>query len=675
MPAPRLTSWLLLAAFPAVVLGGLAALVLRQDDNGTAEQIAAEAPPFAGQPPPAASVSWFIDDSGRRTLTGIQALPPSAWRAPANQRRLQLNPSEVGWLRVTLCNASGRPQSGALVVGDHFQDVVEAWVPAGDTWRHERTGEKVWGAEKPWWSREAVIPVEVPAAAETTLYVRTTDEFDTTVSVVWWPAAAALHRVQVRQLLGEELYFGVLLALLAYNLVLWLRLRAPDIGWYVLNLGAIMVFMASARAIPAEFGLGFGSPGVETLVVCSAAASGFFLARFARFFLDLKTRAPRADRAARAAAWVMAALALGGLTTPWTSYVRWMVLTAAATVLTHALLLLIATRCWHAGIRQARFFILSFGCLFAGALPLALIWLFKSAGWHREAGLAGLMIGSACEMLLLSLAIADRFVQAQRERAAAQQELLEEAERRRAIQEAYADELETEVRERTRELESITADKDRMITVLGHDLRGPLTGLTQSAEQLAADPAPGGLRAFAADAAATGRQLLLLIEDLALWARLRSTGRQVTTCGLLALISPAVAVHRETAKHRGIELVVDAPETLRVATELVPAQTLVRNLVDNAVKHARQRVEIVAGAAGDAVRLHVRDDGPGLPADVAAWLANETGAAPEGRGLGLRLCAEISRAMGAHLESRPLPGGGTEFSIRLKPAPAAAGVT
>jgi signal transduction histidine kinase len=676
MPASRLTSWLPLAAFLGVVFAGLCGLMFVYASDRTGRQLLMDAQPSGKTAAVALATVNYIEDNGAALrFAQVKAMPDSAWRPATGRGVVPVDPAAAAWLRVTLHNPSDETQHGVFVVGDKFQDLVEAWILQEGGWRHERAGEKVAGREKPWWGRSNAFRLELPARGERTVYFRATDYFDTGVAVEWWRSAEALHRAQVRELLAEGLYFGGLLALLTYNLILWFRLRAADIRFYVLYLGAMTVFLGLACALPSEFGWSFGSPWLEALIVFAAAGAGVFLAQFARAFLDLKMRWPWAHRVTRVAAGAMGLLMLGGLTTPWTSYGFWMCLTAIGSVAVHVLLLLIAIRSWRAGVRQARFFVLSFGCLFLGAAPLILNWLYFHSGLLRDAGIRSTMTGSALEMLLLSLAIADRFVQAQRERAAAQQQLIEEAERRRTIQEAYADELEVEVRERTRELEAITADKDRIIMVLGHDLRGPLTGLTQSAEQLAADPAAGGRQHFAEDAAATGRGLLLLIEDLVLWARLRGSGKQVTTCGISALIAPAVAVHRGTAKRGDIALVVNAPDSLRVETDLVPAQTLVRNLLDNAVKHARHRVEVAAMLEAGAVRLSVRDDGPGLPAEVAAWLVDENAAASaNGRGLGLRLCSEISRAMGLHLESRPAPGGGAEFSIKLKAAAVPEGV-
>ena len=113
------------------------------------------------------------------------------------------------------------------------------------------------------------------------------------------------------------------------------------------------------------------------------------------------------------------------------------------------------------------------------------------------------------------------------------------------------------------------------------------------------------------------------------------------------------------------------PAGLRVETDLVLAQTLVRNLLANALKFAETRVALRAErVAGGGVRVSVGNDGPPLPADVAARFAagvdepiTATG------GLGLRLCREICRALGLRLEATAAAGGGTEFSFTLREIP------
>jgi len=284
------------------------------------------------------------------------------------------------------------------------------------------------------------------------------------------------------------------------------------------------------------------------------------------------------------------------------------------------------------------------------------------------------LVGSALEMMLLSVALAERFAVMQQEKIAAQAGLVTEAERLRQIQEAYADELKHEVHERTRELAAANADKDRMMVVLGHDLRSPLTALTLSAEQVANDRAAAAARPdFAAEAARTGHALLLLLEDVVLWARLRAGPGRAAVQGVESVVRPAAELHREAAVQRGVTLEIAAAPGLRMRADLVLTQTLVRNLTSNALKSARTRVVVAATEAPDGrVRISVRDDGPGLPPAVSSHLdtvsAGRTGSAAPwhtSSGLGLKLCLEIAEALGTRLEAAVPDGGGAEISFTL----------
>ncbi len=618
-----------------------------------------------------AEVSGLPDPANAFTLEKIRALAPEAWKAP-RRAAIYFHGGEPLWLRVTLRNPGDTPVDGVLSTGCYFIDRLEAWLEGPETpgpLAHQVTGERSAERTKTIRSREAAVAVRLAARSERVVLLRLTDASGGSLQLGWWPEARDFFTAQSHQLLAEGLYFGGLFALLGYNLVLWLRLRFADTGCYVLYLGTVLAFMLLARGLAAVPGWAPGSPTVDTLVVVVTIASAFCLAQFARLFLQLGGRFPRADRLVRAWQAVLAVLAAGALSVPWTSYSRWMTVACGVTAGTHALLLLLAARAWRAGERPARFFVLSFGCLFAGTAPLILEWL--SGAVVPDAGMFGLMIGSALEMLLLSLAVADRFVQAQAEKTAAQARLLEETEQRRAIEEAYADELEVEVRERTRELEEVNADKDRMLTVLAHDLRSPLASLTQAAKQILATPADAGRSArFATSTEQVGREALLLIEDLVLWARLRNAApAHAGRHEVRMLVAPVASLHQTVARQHEVEVIVKIPEPLAVCTDLVLAQTLLRNLVANALKFARSRVEVAATEREGRVRLSVADDGHGLPDTVAVALQQRT-ALPVGAagGLGLRLCLEISRALGTELELRT-SASGTEFGFLLPVAP------
>jgi signal transduction histidine kinase len=104
---------------------------------------------------------------------------------------------------------------------------------------------------------------------------------------------------------------------------------------------------------------------------------------------------------------------------------------------------------------------------------------------------------------------------------------------------------------------------------------------------------------------------------------------------------------------------------------------VVRNLVDNARRHARSRVLVTVGRDGDTAVLEVSDDGPGVPpADRArvferfVRLDDARARTDGGSGLGLAIVAEVVAAHGGTVEVTDGPDGGALFRVRM-PAAAA----
>ncbi len=662
MPVTRPFPWLSLTGLLLVTAAALGGLLFGLSGDHRGRQSVAEA---------TGSRLHVLDGSGAGlTFAEVSARGEQSWRPRDLATPVTAPAGETVWLRLWLRNPTAQEQRGVLENSVHFLDRVDAWLENGlGEWQHERSGEWAEAPEKSVWGRGTAFAVEVPAKGERVLFLRLEDQAGVWWRANWWPAQRDFFAAQVRDLVAESCYLGILLALLFYNAVLWVRVRFPATGFYLLYLGTFILFALVARSNLALIGVALGSPWMEGVGAAAMMVSAAALAEFSRRTLELARRAPRADRWVRGLAIALGVMSAIAVVVPAAGWTKLFVYFALASAVTHLVMLGVAITAWRAGSWQARYLVLAFGCLITGLLPAAAVWM-PAVSLEAAGRLA--MTGSALEMLLLSLAMSERFARTEREKLAAQQNAVAEAERRSQIQESYADELEHEVRERTRELAAANADKDRMMAVLGHDLRSPLTAITGMAEMLTRDASASAeaKSSFVAEAGHLGRQVLLLIEDLVLWARLRAGTTQRAEHSLTALLTPAVELHRAAAERRGVCLgVAELAAELRVNTDLVLAQTLVRNLVSNALRYARTRVLIEASASVGGVRLTVTDDGPGLPATVAARLvAEESQADWEGQGLGLRLCAEISRALGAGLRAEPVADGGTVFEFVLEAA-------
>ena len=219
-----------------------------------------------------------------------------------------------------------------------------------------------------------------------------------------------------------------------------------------------------------------------------------------------------------------------------------------------------------------------------------------------------------------------------------------------------------------------TTDKGRLLAHLAHELAVPLHVVVGSLEQLAS---------HVDDAGRTGlerlqRQERLLLEmtnNLLEYARL-AAGRAVVRrapvdlqalyAEVHALAEPLIGnkdVHLAVRVEPGAEWVESDPEKLR---------RILANLVVNAVKYTPAgRVELCAARENGAVRLAVRDAGPGIPLHEQPRLFEPfyrggDGAAPgAGVGLGLALAQELAHLLGTEIVVESRAGAGTTFSLVL----------
>jgi signal transduction histidine kinase len=113
-----------------------------------------------------------------------------------------------------------------------------------------------------------------------------------------------------------------------------------------------------------------------------------------------------------------------------------------------------------------------------------------------------------------------------------------------------------------------------------------------------------------------------------------------------------------------------APE--RLVGDRAAVSRMIRNLVDNAVRHAKSRVDIQVGSRDGNVILTVSDDGPGVaPADRArvferfVRLDSDRARSGGGTGLGLAIVAEVAAAHGGTVTINDRSGGGTTLIVTL----------
>jgi two-component system, OmpR family, sensor kinase len=219
-----------------------------------------------------------------------------------------------------------------------------------------------------------------------------------------------------------------------------------------------------------------------------------------------------------------------------------------------------------------------------------------------------------------------------------------------------------------------SSERERgFVASASHELRTPLALLRAELElALREGRSPEELREAVASAASESDRLVQLAEDLLVLARADEGRLPVRPEPLDAgeLLATTARRFEPRAAEAGRELRVEPADGLAVRADRLRAEQALANLVDNALRHGDGAVELRAEQAGDGVRLHVLDRGPGFdPAlDGRAFerfTRGDRARSRGGTGLGLAIVDAIARSHGRQAGAARRDGGGADAWIEL----------
>jgi two-component system sensor histidine kinase BaeS len=173
---------------------------------------------------------------------------------------------------------------------------------------------------------------------------------------------------------------------------------------------------------------------------------------------------------------------------------------------------------------------------------------------------------------------------------------------------------------------------------------------------------------------AATRTLEVLVDDLRTLALAEagSLHLQRESVDLGVLVHDTFATFADAAVTAGVRLVaaLDPPDIV-IEADAVRMGSVLANLVGNALRHAHRggEVRVEAGHTADGVRIVVRDDGDGIPAELLPRVFDRfvKGADSPGSGLGLAIVRDIVEAHGGKVAVASTPGVGTEVRLSLPP--------
>jgi len=246
--------------------------------------------------------------------------------------------------------------------------------------------------------------------------------------------------------------------------------------------------------------------------------------------------------------------------------------------------------------------------------------------------------------------------------------------------------LEEKVLERTQELyktnhelRSVNAVKDKLFSIIAHDLRSPLNTLSNFVNLLVDFEdafSPEETKELASQIRDSLQNVNDLLNNLLYWSRnqMQTTHLDIREVDILDAIERAIRVTSHTAQQKYIKLKIDKVEQESVWADKNMVDVILRNLISNAIKftHKNGLVYVSGSLEESFYRIDVVDTGVGMNEeslqklfDIDQHITTYGTSNEKGTGIGLKLCYEFAEKQGGKISAKSQVGQGSTFSVWL----------
>ena len=230
------------------------------------------------------------------------------------------------------------------------------------------------------------------------------------------------------------------------------------------------------------------------------------------------------------------------------------------------------------------------------------------------------------------------------------------------------------------QLYELNASKDKFFSIIAHDLRSPFNGIL-GLTQIMAEELPSltmeEIQEIAVDLKSSATNLFRLLENLLQWARMQQglTTLYLEVLPLFTTASDSVEMILDSAKVKEISITYDIDKDLKIFADKNSFQTIMRNLVSNAIKFTNKGGNISISAIPNAeglIQISIKDTGIGISPEMVGDLFRidvKTGRrgtdGESSTGLGLLLCKEFVEKHGGKIWVESEEGKGSNFCFTM----------
>jgi signal transduction histidine kinase len=234
----------------------------------------------------------------------------------------------------------------------------------------------------------------------------------------------------------------------------------------------------------------------------------------------------------------------------------------------------------------------------------------------------------------------------------------------------------TAIAQKNAELASINSIKDKLFSVIAHDLRNPIGSMAMALSFInEGDVTPGEKANLMEKLEKNAIQVQEMLDNLLKWSRSQLQGSTVhpVEFNMNELVLENIELLKAMSVKKNITLRFDASDLPKAYADIEMIRFVIRNLVTNAIKftQAGGQITISARPQKDRIVVSVKDNGIGIPREKLGTIFSITGETSygtdneRGSGLGLALCEEFIRKNKGMMDVESEPGKGSTFTFTV----------
>ena len=621
-------------------------------------------------------VGIFVDSTNKATITTVSN-PDFSENFRASTGNLTFGYLKPNlWLKIKLKRTTPA-NTWYLEIPAPFLEYVDFYQPNGEgQWIHSRAGYYVKQSERNISHTNHVIPLHFLPDSTNTVFIRIAGQSPKTFPVFAMEQSRFNAEVRFDDI-GYGLFFGILVVMFFYNLMLYITLRQTDYLLYICTIVCTFLIFASASGYGGKF-LWPETPVVNFYAGrLTLGIMIVFLSIFTIRFLDVRIYS-------RLLFYLLAALVPLGLLA-FLLVITGTMMSAGNNLITISTVLFLTTGilCRIKGNKTATYFIAAWTFYLTGGLLLTL----RNSGvldynfWTTHF----VEIGAALETTIIAFALGDRYRRYKQEKEEIQLLALK-------VQQEATERLEVKVAERTEQLsnanrelqamlktnqlqtqiiENKNAELDSFFYRISHDLKGPIASMLGLSSLAKKDIQEEPARSYLEKQHLQAERLNNIISGLIQLTKLNDAALQKEKINFPKLIDDCINSLHHLPEFSRINFRKEIEPGLNFYSEWTLLNAIFQNLIENGIKYSNNDqpfVSVEVWSEDGGVTIRVSDNGQGISVEHQSKIfemfyraTHQSG----GSGLGLYILKRSVDRLNGKIEIESKPGMGSTFTVTL----------